>query len=244
MQFGSENQTEKIINVKKINIAIDGFSSCGKSTMAKGLAKELGYTYIDTGAMYRAVALYAIRNGWMTEEGMEEEAIKNSMDMLDISFGKDDKGNQNTYLNGEDVENEIRSLEVSNGASRISTLPFVRSTLVSLQQKMAEKGGVVMDGRDVGTVVMPGAELKIFLTASPEVRANRRFKEMQEKGENPKFEDVLHNVIERDQRDTTRKASPLLKATDAIELDNSNMGIEEQFNWVLEQVNKVKGLSY
>ncbi len=207
--------------------------------MAKGLAKELGYTYIDTGAMYRAAALYAIRNGWMTEEGMKEEAIRESMDKLDISFGKDGQGNQNTYLNGEEVENEIRSLEVSNGASRISTLPFIRTKLVKLQQKMAEKGGVVMDGRDIGTVVMPDAELKIFLTASPEVRANRRFKEMQDKGENPRFEDVLHNVIERDRRDTTREVSPLRKAADAIELDNSHMGIEEQFEWALEQVKRL-----
>ena len=207
--------------------------------MAKGLAKELGYTYIDTGAMYRAAALYAIRNGWMTEEGMKEEAIRESMGKLDISFGKDGQGNQNTYLNGEDVENEIRSLEVSNGASRISTLPFVRTKLVKLQQKMAEKGGVVMDGRDIGTVVMPDAELKIFLTASPEVRANRRFKEMQDKGENPRFEDVLNNVIERDRRDTTREVSPLRKAADAIELDNSHMGIKEQFEWALEQVKRL-----
>lgn len=228
------------MSVKKINIAIDGFSSCGKSTMAKGLAKELGYTYIDTGAMYRAAALYAIRNGWMTKEGMDEEAIRENMGQLDISFGKDAKGDQNTYLNGKNVENEIRSLEVSNGASRISTLPFVRSTLVNLQQKMAEKGGVVMDGRDIGTVVMPNAELKIFLTASPEVRANRRFKEMQAKGENPKYKDVLQNVIERDQRDTTREASPLRKATDAIELDNSYMNVQEQFDWALEQVKRVK----
>ena len=227
------------MNVKKISIAIDGFSSCGKSTMAKGLAKELGYTYIDTGAMYRAAALYAIRNGWMTEEGMKEEAIRESMGKLDISFGKDGQGNQNTYLNGEDVENEIRSLEVSNGASRISTLPFVRTKLVKLQQKMAEKGGVVMDGRDIGTVVMPDAELKMFLTASREVRANRRFKEMQDKGENPRFEDVLHNVIERDRRDTTREVSPLRKAADAIELDNSHMGIKEQFEWALEQVKRL-----
>jgi cytidylate kinase len=240
MQFGCESQTDKSVNVKKINIAIDGFSSCGKSTMAKGLAKKLGYTYIDTGAMYRAAALHAIRNGWMTGEGMEEEAIRESMGQLDISFRKDGKSNQNTYLNGENVENEIRSLEVADGASRISTLPFVRTTLVRLQQKMAEKGGVVMDGRDIGTVVMPDAELKIFLTASPEVRANRRFKEMQEKGENPKFEEVLHNVIERDQRDTTREVSPLRKAMDAIELDNSHMGIEEQLDWVLKQVKRVK----
>ena len=170
---------------------------------------------------------------------MKEEAIRESMGKLDISFGKDGQGNQNTYLNGEDVENEIRSLEVSNGASRISTLPFVRTKLVKLQQKMAEKGGVVMDGRDIGTVVMPDAELKIFLTASPEVRANRRFKEMQDKGENPRFEDVLHNVIERDRRDTTREVSPLRKAADAIELDNSHMGIKEQFEWALEQVKRL-----
>lgn len=240
MQFGCESQTDKSVNVKKINIAIDGFSSCGKSTMAKGLAKKLGYTYIDTGAMYRAAALHAIRNGWMTGEGMEEEAIRESMGQLDISFRKDGKSNQNTYLNGENVENEIRSLEVADGASRISTLPFVRTTLVRLQQKMAEKGGVVMDGRDIGTVVMPDAELKIFLTASPEVRANRRFKEMQAKGENPRFEGVLQNVIERDQRDTTREVSPLRKAADAIELDNSHMGIEEQLDWVLKQVKRVK----
>lgn len=224
---------------KRIIIAVDGFSSCGKSTIAKGLAKELGYTYIDSGAMYRAVALYAIRNGWLTPELIDELQLKEHISNIVITFGTNSDGGQDTYLNGENVEKEIRSLEVANGASRISTLPFVRHELVRQQQLMGEEKGVVMDGRDIGTVVFPEAELKLFLTATPEVRAQRRFDEMLAKGENPMFTDVLENVKERDLRDTTRAESPLCKASDALELDNSHIGIEEQLQWALNMFHKI-----
>jgi cytidylate kinase len=161
--------------MKKINIAVDGLSSCGKSTLAKDLAKKIGYTYIDSGAMYRAVALYAMRNGWVTENGIDEEALKKHISEIRITFKTNDQGQQETYLNGENVEKEIRSLEVGNIASRISTLDFVRQEMVRQQQEMGKEKGIVMDGRDIGTVVFPDAELKIFLTASPEIRAQRRF---------------------------------------------------------------------
>lgn len=222
----------------RINIAVDGFSSCGKSTIAKGLAKQLEYTYIDSGAMYRAVALYAIRNGWITQRDMDEDALRKHISNIGISFKTNSSGQQETYLNGENVENEIRTLEVANGASRVSTLGFVRQELVRQQQKIGKEKGVVMDGRDIGTVVFPDAELKIFLTASPEVRAQRRFDEMKAKGENPVYDDVLANVRERDHRDTTRAESPLKKADDAIELDNSHITIEEQLQWAIDMFNK------
>lgn len=224
---------------KKINIAVDGFSSCGKSTIAKGLAKELSYTYIDSGAMYRAIALYSIRNGWITDTEMDEDAIRTHISDIKITFHTNNLGQQETYLNGENVEKEIRTLEVANGASRVSTLGFVRKELVRQQQEMGNAKGVVMDGRDIGTVVFPNAELKLFLTASPEVRAQRRFDEMKAKGENPIFEDVLANVKERDLRDTTRAESPLKKADDAIELDNSHITIEEQLQWAIDMFNKI-----
>lgn len=224
---------------KKINIAVDGFSSCGKSTIAKGLAKELGYTYIDSGAMYRALALYAIRNNWITDSDIDADALQQHISDIKITFKLNDLGSQDTYLNGENVEKSIRTLEVANGASRVSTLGFVRKELVRQQQELGKEKGVVMDGRDIGTVVFPDAEMKLFLTASPEIRAKRRFDEMEAKGEKPVFEDVLANVKERDLRDTTRKESPLLKADDAIELDNSDIGIEEQLKWALEMFNKI-----
>lgn len=224
---------------KKINIAVDGFSSCGKSTIAKGLAKELGYTYIDSGAMYRAVALYAIRNNWITDSDIDADALQQHISDIKITFKLNDLGSQDTYLNGENVEESIRTLDVANGASRVSTLGFIRKELVRQQQELGTEKGVVMDGRDIGTVVFPDAEMKLFLTASPEIRAKRRFDEMEAKGENPVFEDVLANVKERDLRDTTRKESPLLKADDAIELDNSDIGIEEQLKWALEMFNKI-----
>ena len=221
---------------KKINIAVDGFSSCGKSTIAKGLAKKLGYTYIDSGAMYRALALFTIRNGWMTETEIDKMSLKQAITDVKISFKTNDSGQQETFLNGENVENEIRTLEVANGASRVSIIGFVREELVRQQQNMGREKGVVMDGRDIGTVVFPDAELKIFLTASPEVRAKRRFDEMVAKGENPQFEDVLENIKERDLRDTTRNESPLYKADDAIELDNSDFTIEEQLEWAIQKI--------
>lgn len=224
---------------KKINIAVDGFSSCGKSTIAKGLAKKLDYTYIDSGAMYRAIALFAIRNGWITDSKIDEEALKEHISEIKISFKSNSEGGQDTYLNGENVESEIRTLQVANGASRVSALGFVRKELVRQQQEMGKEKGVVMDGRDIGTVVFPDAEMKLFLTSTPEIRAKRRFDEMVQKGENPLYEEVLANVKERDHRDTTRDESPLIKAVDAIELDNSDIGIEDQLIWALEMFNKI-----
>ena len=225
--------------MKKINIAIDGFSSCGKSTIAKGLAKELGYTYIDSGAMYRAVSLFALQNGWMNNAEINEAALKQHISGIKISFRTNEFGQQETYLNGQTVEHLIRTLEEGNGAIRVSTLGFVRKELVRQQQEMGKEKGVVMDGRDIGTVVFPDAEFKIFLTASPEVRAQRRFDEMKAKGENPSYEDVLANVKERDHRDSNRTESPLRKADDALELDNSHLTIDEQLQWALNKFNKI-----
>lgn len=226
---------------RKINIAIDGFSSCGKSTMAKDLARKLGYTYIDSGAMYRAVALYAIRKGWITETTMDEESLRKHVSEIKITFAPNAQGSQDTYLNGENVEDDIRTLEVANGASRVSTLGFVRKELVRQQQEMGKEKGVVMDGRDIGTVVFPDAELKLFVTAPPEIRAQRRFDEMKAKGINPPaYEDILANVKERDLRDTTRAESPLRKADDAIELDNTHVDIEGQLQWALDMFNRIK----
>jgi len=206
--------------------------------LAKDLAKKIGYTYIDSGAMYRAVALYAMRNGWVTENGIDEEALKKHISEIRISFKTNDQGQQETYLNGENVEKEIRSLEVGNIASRISTLDFVRQEMVRQQQEMGKEKGIVMDGRDIGTVVFPDAELKIFLTASPEIRAQRRFNELKEKGEKITYEEVVANIKERDERDSNRLQSPVRKAEDAIELDNSNLTIEEQLQWALDMFNK------
>ncbi len=227
------------MHAKKINIAVDGYSSCGKSTIAKGLAKALGYTYIDSGAMYRAVALHAIRNGWITPESINEEVLREQIGSIQIDFKPNEVGSQDTYLNGENVEKEIRSLEAADGASRVSTIGFVRQALVRLQQEMGKDKGVVMDGRDIGTVVFPEAEMKLFLTASPETRAKRRFDEMVARGENPRYEEVLANVKERDKRDTTRVESPLYQANDAWVLDNTHVGIEEQLQWALEMFNKI-----
>ena len=214
--------------MKKIIVAIDGFSSCGKSTMAKELAKYAGYIYIDTGAMYRAVALFALQNGWMNDEEINETELKNHISEIEITFKTNESGLQETYLNGENVENEIRTLRAANGASRVSTIGFVRREMVRQQQAMGTEKGVVMDGRDIGTVVFPDADLKIYLTASPEVRAQRRFDELKAKGETVNYDDVLANVKERDFRDSNRAESPLYKASDAIEIDNSNLSLEEQ----------------
>lgn len=214
--------------MKKIVVAIDGFSSGGKSTMAKDLARDVGYTYIDSGAMYRAVALYAMRNGWITENDIDIEALKKNIGSLKIDFKTNEQGVSETYLNGENVEKEIRTLEVANAASRVSALDFVRKELVRQQQQMGLQKGIVMDGRDIGTVVFPQAELKIFLTASPEIRARRRMEEMLAKGEKVSFEEVLANIKERDERDLHRAESPLRKADDAIIIDNSNLTRNEQ----------------
>ena len=214
--------------MKKIIVAIDGFSSCGKSTMAKELAKYAGYIYVDTGAMYRAVALFALQNGWMNDEEINETELKNHISEIEITFKTNESGLQETYLNGENVENEIRTLRAANGASRVSTIGFVRREMVRQQQAMGTEKGVVMDGRDIGTVVFPDADLKIYLTASPEVRAQRRYDELKAKGETVNYDDVLLNVKERDFRDSNRAESPLYKASDAIEIDNSNLSLEEQ----------------
>ena len=214
--------------MKKIIIALDGHSSCGKSTMAKALAKYAGYTYVDTGAMYRAVALYAINNNIIDADNIDENALKEALNVIKISFKTVD-GVQHTILNNEDVESRIRTLEVANGASRVSAIGFVRRALVALQQEMGKDGGIVMDGRDIGTVVFPNAELKVFVTATAEVRAQRRYDELKTKGEEQPYADVLANVQERDYRDTHRAESPLRQADDALLLDNSNMTRDEQF---------------
>ncbi|NLO70405.1 MAG: (d)CMP kinase [Porphyromonadaceae bacterium] len=214
--------------MKKIIVAIDGHSSTGKSTMAKALAKYAGYIYVDTGAMYRAVALFAERNGWITDTEINENELKKHLGEIKISFKPNDKGEQDTYLNGENVEKEIRTLEIGNVASRVSAIGFVRRELVRQQQLMGIEKGIVMDGRDIGTVVFPNAELKVFVTGSPEVRARRRHLELIEKGEEADLEAVLANVKERDERDSNRKESPLRKADDAIVIDNTHLNMEEQ----------------
>ena len=214
--------------MKGIIVAIDGYSSCGKSTIAKSLAKHAGYTYVDTGAMYRATALYAQRAG--LAEQLEQ--IIPLLDQIEIGFIQTTNG-QHVTLNGEDVEAYIRTLEVGNLASQISTIKEVRAFLVAQQQAMGNAKGIVMDGRDIGTVVFPNAELKLFLTASPEVRAERRFKELEAKGENPVFEDVLRDTNDRDYRDTHRAESPLHQADDAVVVDNSHMTREEQMEYII-----------
>lgn len=223
--------------MKKITIAIDGHSSCGKSTMAKDLARKIGYVYVDTGAMYRAVTLYALRNNLFdTDGGIKEDELKSRMGDISISFRLNTAtGRPDTYLNGENVEQEIRTMQVSNRVSPIAALPFVRQALVAQQQAMGKEKGVVMDGRDIGTVVFPDAELKVFVTASAEVRAQRRYDELKAKGMEADYNDILKNVQERDYIDSHRLTSPLRKADDAIELDNSNMTVDEQNDWLMEK---------
>lgn len=225
--------------MKKITIAIDGHSSCGKSTMAKDLAREVGYVYVDTGAMYRSVTLFALRNGLFTADGIDEETLRQRMPEIKISFKFNaETGRPDTYLNGELVEQEIRTMEVSNHVSPIATLGFVREAMVAQQQQMGKDKGVVMDGRDIGTVVFPDAELKVFVTASAEVRAQRRYDELKGKGMEADYDEILKNVQERDYIDSHREVSPLKKADDAIELDNSNMTIAEQKQWLLNRFNE------
>lgn len=224
--------------MKKITIAIDGHSSCGKSTMAKDLARELGYTYIDTGAMYRAVTLFAMRKGLFAEDGtIDTETLQGLMGEVNIAQ-KNIEGKTITFLNGEDVEKEIRSLEVSSHVSPIAAIPFVREKMVEQQREMGREGGIVMDGRDIGTVVFPNAELKVFVTASAEVRAQRRYLELQQKGMPADYEDILKNVTERDYIDSHRAVSPLRPAEDSVILDNSNITIAEQKQWLLDLVEK------
>ncbi len=214
--------------MKKIIVAIDGVSSSGKSTMAKDLAKRTGYIYVDTGAMYRALALYALQRDMISDEAIDEEALQSEILDVKIEFKSNEEGVQETWLNGENVEKEIRSLEVGNAASRISAIRFVREELVRQQQTMGRDKGIVMDGRDIGTVVFPEAELKLFVTSAPEIRAERRYAELKAKGEEVNYEDVLANVKERDDRDMNRAESPLRQADDAIVLDNTNINLEEQ----------------
>ncbi|MCC8113936.1 MAG: (d)CMP kinase [Bacteroidales bacterium] len=224
----------------KIIIAIDGYSSSGKSTMARRLASKIQYRYIDTGAMYRAVTYFAMQQGWISSAGeVDEAALSASMPEIVIDFAPQTDGSQRTLLNGTDVENEIRRINVSNHVSTIAALPFVRHALVAAQQAMGKQKGIVMDGRDIGTTVFPHAELKIFVTASPQTRAQRRFKEMVEKGSAVTYEDVLANVMHRDHIDETRAESPLRRADDALLLDNSNMTVAEQDQWLLDQYNRV-----
>ena len=227
--------------MRKITIAIDGHSSCGKSTMAKDLARAIGYIYVDTGAMYRAVTLFALRhNLFDADDNIEEPRLAELLPSAHIGFElNEETGRPDTYLNGECVEKEIRGMEVSSRVSKISAIGFVRECLVKQQQQMGAEKGVVMDGRDIGTVVFPDAELKIFVTASAEVRAERRYKELLGKGEEADYDEILRNVQERDYLDSHREVSPLRKADDAIELDNSHMTIPEQNEWMLAQYERV-----
>lgn len=225
--------------MKKITIAIDGFSSCGKSTMSKELAKRIGYVYVDTGAMYRGVTLYCLRNNMIKGNEVDEEALKAEIDNISITFGIDEVGTQYLMLNGENVEKEIRGMEVSGKVSIVAAVPLVREAMVALQRKMGDSKGIVMDGRDIGTTVFPDAEMKIFVTASPQIRAQRRLDEMRSKGNNEvTFEEVLFNVEERDRIDQTRAVSPLRKADDALVLDNSNMSLAEQDEWLMNEFQK------
>lgn len=230
--------------MKKIIIAIDGHSSCGKSTMAKQLAKEIGYVYVDTGAMYRAVTLYAMHNGMYPDEGIKEDALKAAVDDGKIQIGfkfNAETGRPDTYLNGEKVEDEIRQMDVSNRVSPVAALPFVRALLTEQQQAMGKEKGIVMDGRDIGTAVFPQAELKVFVTASARVRAQRRFDELMGKAKTQaerdalNYDEILKNVEERDYIDSHREVAPLRQAEDAIVLDNSQLTREEQSAWLLER---------
>ena len=225
-----ENNTQKIV------IAIDGFSSCGKSTFAKAIAARLGYIFIDTGAMYRAVTLYALEQGAIAEGKVDEAAVVALLPEVNISFKFNaERGASDVYVNGELAEGKIRTIEVSNCVSSVSSIREVREKLVAMQQQMGRERGVVMDGRDIGTVVFPDAELKIFMTAEPKVRAERRYAELTAKGDKVTMEEILENVISRDKADMERAISPLRQAEDAVVLDNSYMSVEEQMAWFMER---------
>lgn len=228
--------------MKKIIIAIDGYSSSGKSTMARDLARRIGYVYVDSGAMYRAVTLYAIEQGMTEKEGnVDVEALVSALPEINISFtpaGAD--GIQHTMLNGRDVESKIRGMEVSSLVSPVSAIPEVRRRLTELQRDFGRERGIVMDGRDIGTTVFPDAEMKVFVDATPEVRARRRTLELEQKGASPVYEEVLENIRERDRIDTTRKESPLRKADDAHVLDNDNLSIPQQMDWLMDLYDKIK----
>lgn len=222
--------------IKDIVIAFDGHSSCGKSTVAKAVAKELGYTYVDSGAMYRMITLLAMREGLINEDNINTSKLKARLKDISVSFKKNNSGGQDSFLDDENVESQIRSIEVSDKVSYISELDFVRTKLVELQQEMGRQKRIVMDGRDIGTIVFPKAELKIFMTASAKIRAQRRYDELIKKGHMVSFEEVLENIEKRDYIDQNREISPLKKADDAIVLDNSNLSREEQLDWVLELI--------
>jgi cytidylate kinase len=226
-----------MIRNKRIIIAVDGYSSTGKSTLAKHLAREIGYVYVDTGAMYRAVTYYALTHGFIDDSHFDTKGLIAALDKIELTFKFNETlGYAEIFLNGENVESYIRSIEVSSLVSQVAAVPEVREKLVEHQHKLAEKKGIVMDGRDIGTVVFPHAELKIFMTASAEKRAKRRFKEMKDNGVNIDYESVLDNVTSRDLLDTTRADSPLKKAEDAIEIDNSSMSVEETFELAMNYV--------
>lgn len=220
--------------MNRIIVAIDGFSSCGKSTMAKDLAKEVGYVYVDSGAMYRSVTLFCLRRGWIKDDKVDEAALSEVINDIKIEFRLNAETKRNeTYLDGENVEAQIRTLAVSELVSFVSAIPFVRKAMVLQQQAYSKDKGIVMDGRDIGTTVFPEAELKVFLTASPEIRAQRRYDELKAKGQEEKYEDILENVKKRDYIDQNRTESPLRMADDALLLDNGNMTIEGQKQWLL-----------
>lgn len=227
--------------MKKITIAIDGHSSCGKSTMAKDLAREIGYIYIDSGAMYRCCTLFAIEQGLIAADGTIDEAeLERRMPEICVSFQLNpETGRPDTYLNGDNVEQRIRTMEVSSHVSPVAALPFVREAMTAQQQAMGREGGIVMDGRDIGTAVFPDAELKVFVTAAPEIRAQRRYDELRAKGEECDFDEILANLQERDRIDSTRAVAPLRQAEDAIVLDNSHLTIEEQKKWLLERFHEL-----
>jgi cytidylate kinase len=228
------------VNQKKLIIAIDGYSSCGKSTIAKELAALLHYVYLDSGSMYRAVTLYALRRKFIKDGDLDEKSLVQELKNIQISFRYNPLtyGND-TFLNGENIEKEIRELPVSQNVSRIAAIREIREFLVSSQREIGKEKGIVMDGRDIGTVVFPHAELKIFMTASPEIRAQRRYDELKAKGLEVNFEEIKNNIISRDRLDETREISPLRKASDAIVLDNSYLTREEQLQWAIEIVNKI-----
>ena len=224
--------------MKKIIVAIDGHSSCGKSTMAKMLARRVGYIYVDTGAMYRAVALFALRHGFISEGRVDAAALEAAMPQVEVAFRLGADGLPRTLLCGEDVEDAIRTLEVSAAVSPVAALPFVRAAMTSQQQAMGKEGGIVMDGRDIGTAVFPHAQLKIFVTANAEVRAQRRYDELTAKGQTVTYDDILKNVRERDYIDSHREVAPLRQAADALLLDNSTLSIDEQNAWLLARFNE------
>lgn len=221
----------------KLTIALDGYSSCGKSTLAKALASRLNYTYVDSGAMYRAITLFAIERGVAIKDSVHKTELISLLNEIDVSLKYDSVNERvTTYLNGRNVEEEIRSMRVSEVVSHVSVIKEVRAKLRAIQQNLGEQGGVVMDGRDIGTAVFPNAELKVFMTASPEVRAQRRFDELKAKGKNVSFQDVQENLVSRDQEDTSRKENPLVQAVDALVLDNSDMSPEQQLELALEWI--------